>query len=350
MSSPQQWFFLGATGYIGSQFLESAKRDAPLLSKLKEFTLVALVRDPENAKAKKLQEVWPGVVLVKGTLDDVNIIEEQARKSALTFNAANCDHEPSIQAIITGLQTRSEEHPNGPKPLYIHISGLSILSDNSRGEKNPAGHSVRHSDTTFRLEDFPPTNPHQSPDRIIHAAAKNGIRTVSVYPGSVYGVGDGITPDAPLIRMLGPLYIQTGIAGTLGPGENAISVIHIKDTGAALVKIFNIALEGKKEDVDYFISDDKAGSWGLKGFAQAVGKILHAHGLLKDPEAKPFPEAVTSQFGEFGWSVFAGTWLGAPDRLRAEGWEPTETAKVPFWDSLPVEVENFVTAYKASRS
>ena len=60
----------------------------------------------------------------------------------------------------------------------------------------------------------------------------------------------GITPDAPLIRMLGPLYIQTGIAGTLGPGENAISVIHIKDTGAALVKIFNIALEGKKEDVD----------------------------------------------------------------------------------------------------
>ena len=81
-----------------------------------------------------------------------------------------------------------------------------------------------------------------------------------------------------------------------------------------------------------------------------TSQILQAHGLLKDPEAKPFPEAVTSQFGEFGWSVFAGTWLGAPDRLRAEGWEPTETAKVSFWDSLPVEVENFVTAYKASRS
>ena len=60
------------------------------------------------------------------------------------------------------------------------------------------------------------------------------------------GNSRGITPDAPLNRMLGPLYIRTGIA----PGENAISVIHIKDTGAALVKIFNIALEGKKEDVD----------------------------------------------------------------------------------------------------
>ncbi|KAJ2913513.1 hypothetical protein MD484_g6890, partial [Candolleomyces efflorescens] len=374
MSSPQQWFFLGATGYIGSQFLESAKRDASLFSKLREFTLVALVRDPENAKAKKLQEVWPGVVLVKGTLDDVNVIEEQARKSALTFNSANCDHEPSIQgatpkfvftlpvyrpsssaslAIITGLQKRSEDHPNGPKPLYIHISGLAILSDNSRGEKDSVGHGVHYSDTTFRLEDFPPTNPHQPPDRIIHAAAaqeKNGIRAVSVYPATVYGVGDGITPDAPLLRIFGPLYVQTGLAGTWGPGENAISVVHIKDTGAALVKIFNIALEGKKEDVDYFISDDKAESWGLKGFAQVVGKILHAHDLLKDPEPKPFPEAVTSQFGDFGWSVFAGTWQGSSDRLRAEGWEPTETAKVSFWDALPVEVENFVTAYKASRS
>ena len=100
MSSPQQWFFLGATGYIGSQFLVSAKRDAALYAKLREFTLVALVRDPENAKAKQLQEVWPGVVLVKGTLDDLSIIEEQARNSALTFNAADCDHEPSIQGDV----------------------------------------------------------------------------------------------------------------------------------------------------------------------------------------------------------------------------------------------------------
>ena len=90
-------FFLGATGYIGSQFLASAKRDASLYAKLKEFALVALVRDPDNAKAKQLQEVWPDVVLVKGTLDDLEIVEDQARNAALTFNAADCDHVSSVQ-------------------------------------------------------------------------------------------------------------------------------------------------------------------------------------------------------------------------------------------------------------
>ncbi|RXW25350.1 hypothetical protein EST38_g490 [Candolleomyces aberdarensis] len=347
-----QFFFLGATGYIGSQFLESAKRDAALYAILKEFNLVALVRDPESAKSKQLQEVWPGVVLVKGTLDDLSLIEEQARNSALIFNAANADHEPSIKAIITGLQKRSADHPSGPKPLYIHTSGLGILSDNSRGEKVPTERLVYHSDTTFKLEDFPPTNPHHSPDSIIHAARvqkENPIRAISVYPGAVYGLGEGITPDALLPRLFVSLYVQTGVAGTWGPGHNALSVIHIKDVGTAFVKIFKLALEGKAQDV-YFIADDKAEPVVAKPFAEEIGKILHAHDLLKDPEHKPFPEAVTNNFGEIGWGAFGGNLRGIPDRLKAEGWEPTETAKLSFWDSLPLEVEHFVATYKASRT
>ncbi|KAJ2934482.1 hypothetical protein H1R20_g2594, partial [Candolleomyces eurysporus] len=335
MSSPQrQFFFLGATGYIGSQFLESAKRDAALYDKLKEFTLVALVRDPENTKSKQLREVWPGVVLIKGTLDDLSLIEEQARNSALTFNAASSDHEASIKAIIAGLQKRSADHPSGPKPLYINISGLGIVSDNSRGEKVPAEGLVHHSDTTFKLEDFPHTNAHHSSNTIVHTAGaqkENPIRTITVYPAAVYGLGEGITTDALFLRELGPIYIQNGVAGTWGPGHNALSVIHIKDVGIALVKIFKLILEGKAQD-HYFISDHKAEPLVPKRLAEEIGKILHAHDLLKDPEHKPFPEAVTNNFGE------------------AEGWEPTETAKLSFWDSLPLEVEHFAATYKASRT
>ncbi|KAJ2934483.1 hypothetical protein H1R20_g2595, partial [Candolleomyces eurysporus] len=353
MSPPQrQFFFLGATGYIGSQFLESAKRDADLYDKLKEFTLVALVRDPENAKSKQLQEVWPGVVLVKGTLDDLSLIEEQARNSALTFNAASADHEPSIKAIVTGLQKRSADHPSGPKPLYIHTSGLGILSDNSRGEKVPAESLVHYSDTKFKLEDFPPTNPHHSPDRVIHAAGaqkENPIRAVSVYPGAVYGMGEGITPDALLPRVFSSLYIHTGVAGTWGPGHNALCVIHIKDVGTAFVKIFKLALEGKAQD-DYFITDDKAEPLVPKRFAEEIAKVLHAHDLLKTPEHKPFPEATISHLGELAWSVLGGNSQGIPDRLKAEGWEPTETTKLSLWDSLPQEVEHFAATYKASRT
>lgn len=111
-SQRQQFFFLGATGYIGSQFIESAKRDIELYAKLKTFTLVALVRDPDSDKAKRLQEVWPGVVLVKGTLDDAGVIEEQARDSALTFNAASSDHEVSIKGEIYPKLYRPRVNPS----------------------------------------------------------------------------------------------------------------------------------------------------------------------------------------------------------------------------------------------
>ncbi|KAJ2913511.1 hypothetical protein MD484_g6892, partial [Candolleomyces efflorescens] len=343
-------FFLGATGYIGSQFLASAKRDASLYAKLKEFALVALVRDPDNAKAKQLQEVWPDVVLVKGTLDDLEIVEDQVRNATLTFNAADCDHVSSVQAIVTGLQKRSAEHPSDPKPLYIHTSGLGILSDNSRGEQLPADRIVVHSDTRFKLGDFPPTNPHHAADRIVHAAGAqkdNAIRAVSVYPGVVYGIGEGITTYGPTLKFLGAMYIQNGVAGTWGPGQNALSVVHIKDVGSALVKIFKLATEGAK-DVDYFISSSD--NIVLKRFTEVVGKVFQAHGLLQDGEPEPFPESVTNSFGDYGWSIFGGNFLATSDNLKAQGWEPTETAKVTIWDALRIQAEEFATAYKASRS
>ena len=57
-------------------------------------------------------------------------------------------------------------------------------------------------------------------------------------------------PDSPFLRIIGPIYIQSGVAGTWGPGQNEISVVHIKDVGDAFVKIFKLALEGKVKDVD----------------------------------------------------------------------------------------------------
>lgn len=64
------------------------------------------------------------------------------------------------------------------------------------------------------------------------------------------GVLLGITPDALLLRTFGSLYIQTGVAGTWGPGYITHSVAHIKDVRTAFVKIFKLALEGKAKDVD----------------------------------------------------------------------------------------------------
>ena len=69
------------------------------------------------------------------------------------------------------------------------------------------------------------------------------------------GMLPGITSDLPLLRIYASLYIQSGIAGTWGPGLNSLPVVHIKDVGTAFVKIFKLALEGKeKHDDCEFIS------------------------------------------------------------------------------------------------
>ena len=66
----------------------------------------------------------------------------------------------------------------------------------------------------------------------------------------------GVTLYGPLLRLLGPLYVQAGVAGTWGPGHSVLSTIHIKDVGTAFVKIFKFALEGAKDvDCELIYSD-----------------------------------------------------------------------------------------------
>lgn len=91
-------------------------------------------------------------------------------------------------AILAGLKKRSATNPDDP-PLYIHVSGLGIISDNARGEyiSNPRWYS----DSGLNLDDCPPENTHLISDREIVAAAtrdENPIRSIIVYPGWIYGM------------------------------------------------------------------------------------------------------------------------------------------------------------------
>ena len=93
MASPQTLFILGATGHLGSQFLFNLAHN-PAIPKLR---VAALVRKRTPETQAKLKEIYKGLEIVEGSLDDTAEIESQAEKADYVVNCASSDHLGSIQ-------------------------------------------------------------------------------------------------------------------------------------------------------------------------------------------------------------------------------------------------------------
>ncbi|KAF9240033.1 hypothetical protein BU15DRAFT_74260 [Melanogaster broomeanus] len=239
---PQCIFFLGATGYLGSQLL------LLLNSKLPQLHVVALIRNPTSERQEQLQKVYPNISFVVGTLDDGAIIEEQAAKADIVINCASSDHVSSVMSILSGLETNSKDHPGKP-PLYIHVSGLGILSDNSRGE--PVENVKEWTDIGLDLKQCEPTNTHLDSDiPIVEAGSRteNPVRTIIYIPGQIYGIGGGVQQTTVWIRTFLNMMNMAGYAGTWGPGANAVNNIHVKDCAMGLFLVLQAALEGRADE------------------------------------------------------------------------------------------------------
>lgn len=80
-------FLLGATGYVGSQFLIILGRVLP------NIPVRALVRSSSDSERQAwLHGVHLNLTIIDGTLEDVNTIQDQAEKADIVINLASCDH------------------------------------------------------------------------------------------------------------------------------------------------------------------------------------------------------------------------------------------------------------------
>ena len=96
-AQPQTVFFLGATGYLGSQFL------LLLNEKLPQLRVVALLRSATPERKERLQKVYSNISFVEGSLDDDAIIQEQVAKVDIVINCASSDHPASIKCTFLPL-------------------------------------------------------------------------------------------------------------------------------------------------------------------------------------------------------------------------------------------------------
>ena len=87
-------FFLGATGYLGSQFLVLLGRS--ILGS--QTHVVALVRNVDSNKEKRLKAIYPNLSIVEGDLDSDDIIKEEAGKAQCVINCASSDNERCVKS------------------------------------------------------------------------------------------------------------------------------------------------------------------------------------------------------------------------------------------------------------
>ncbi|KAF7333324.1 NAD(P)-binding protein [Mycena venus] len=362
-----------ASGFVGGELLLVLAREHP------EFRIRALLRDVTPERTSALKALHPGIEIVQGFLEDRQTIQTEAEKADIVINTASSDHGPSVEATLEGLEKNSAENPGKP-PLYIHVSGCGIISDNVRGEK--VAHVREWTDIGLRLKDCPQENTHlESDTKVVEAGTrtKNRVRTIILLPGQIYGIGRGQSYNAVLIpksfsedfptglqkttlwvRIFLDIAKNVGYCGTWGPGENSQSNVHVRDMARAVTTVLNAALEGKAgEGADglcdfsplpikivgelMFVIDFTVSSAPLITYHDWSTKM--GDGSRKERGAKPFPLEITELWGHYGWSLLGSNQRARPDRLSALGWVPEQSLLSSIHEEFPAMVEAALEDY-----
>ena len=283
-----QVFITGATGYIGGSLADALRRAGHAVS--------GLARSQGSAAALKERGISP----VRGTLDDSAVLAQAARDADVTVNAASADHRAAAEAMLGAIA--------GTAKTFIHTSGSSIVGTPARGE---LVEQVFDEDTPFTPS--PARAARVEIDRLVRAAASNGVRSAVIAPSLIYGRGSGLNPHSIQVPWLIAVAKKYGVPKHIGSGENRWSNVHIDD----LVTLYLLAIEKAPAGAFYFAEN---GENSMREMCEAIGRMLGQGGRT---QAMTVEEAAA----EWGEGPASNT-MGSNSRVRAKraraelGWRP----------------------------
>jgi nucleoside-diphosphate-sugar epimerase len=287
-------FVTGASGYIGGSVA------VRLIETGNEVR--GLVRGPEKGDAVRRFGIEP----VLGSLDDRDLLADEARRADAVVNAASSDHRGAVEALVEALAGSN-------RPL-LHTSGSSIVGDNAGGEPSDA---VFDDDTP--IQPTPDKAARVAIDRFVTGSAARGVRSTVLCNTLIYGRGLGPHQESIQIPSLVRQARRSGIPRHIGRGLNVWSTVHIAD----VADLYLLALEKAPAGSFMFVENGEA------SFRDMVAAIGTALGL---GEAEPWP--LQDAIAEWGYerATYA---LGSNSRVRARrarglGWTPRQ-ASVLDW-------------------
>jgi nucleoside-diphosphate-sugar epimerase len=276
-------FLTGATGYIGG-----AVADALIAA---GHRVTGLARSDEAAEKLERNRI----AVHRGDISSPGTLVNAAKESdgvihAGTTNNGDLD-KAAVEAMLDAL------HGSG-KP-FLYTSGIWVLG-------NTGGVAA---DESFPLNPIPKVAWRPAVERAVLDAAAQGVRTIVIRPGIVFGGGGGIPAD--FVKSVK----NNGSALYVGTGENHWPLVHLND----LADLYVLALEkgpagelfhatdGSAHTVkEIAASAGKTASWPLDEARKTLG--AYADALVLDQQVSSAKARAM-----LGWQPHAGDIL---DHLR----------------------------------
>ncbi|CAH0047337.1 unnamed protein product [Clonostachys solani] len=277
-------FLTGATGYIGGDALSIIVEAHP------EWSIRCLVRN--NDKGALITAKYPGIQLVYGELDSVDIIEQEAKDADIVYHFADCDHEPSAIAIAKGLANHTPDRPG----YWIHTSGTGILTYPDFANTTFGQATNEPFDDWDGIEkvldSIPDHARHRLVDKIvIEAGTKlaDRVKTAIVCPPTIYGPGrgPGKTRGAQAYNLANSiLAAKQGVL--IGKGTNVWTQVHVWDLSNLYLLLGGEAANGGGKATwgreGYYFAENGLFVWG--DVARALTGAAFEKGLIPSPTLK----------------------------------------------------------------
>ncbi|KAF2772954.1 NAD(P)-binding protein [Teratosphaeria nubilosa] len=317
-------FITGITGYIAGD----ATFD--LYQKHPEYEYAALVRSQE--KAETVRKAYPSIRIVLGSLDDSNILTEEASKADIVLHAADAsDHEGAAKAIAQGLITGHSKDNTG---YWLHTGGTGILTfaDSNSGKLGEWSEKQYNDWTAVQeLTGLPDDAFHRNVDKIVlEAGTKHAdvLKTAIVCPPTIYGTGRGpVSGRGRQVYELSKLILKEQFIPIIGQGRARWDHIHIHDLSDVYVRLVEKAA-AKNTDPEiwgakgYFLTESGEHIWG--GLAEQIGRKAEELGLVqKKLEKQPLDKDRALEVAGFEAVSWGLNSRGKGGRAQKTlGWQP----------------------------
>ena len=277
-------FLTGATGYIGSAVLDAALRAG--------HQVTAVVRDPEKAERVAARGVKPVVgelghpkVLLPEIAACDAVIHTASEKSPRGVEKDRAAIETALSALAKGRERRA---------TFIYTSGVWVLGSTTK----PVDETAPVAPTDYVA--WRPAH-----EQLVLDAGTNGLRTLVVRPGIVYGGSRGIVSD--LLKDA-----LNGLVRVIGSGKNRWPTVYDRD----LAELYMRLLQTPDAEGVFHASDE--GDERVNDIVDAI-----AEHLTQRPDVRhmPMPEA-RRKLGPYADALALDQRVRSP-RAKALGWMPT---------------------------
>ncbi|MGE0039730.1 MAG: NAD-dependent epimerase/dehydratase family protein [Vicinamibacterales bacterium] len=278
-------FLTGGTGYIGSAVLDALLRAG--------HGVTAMVRDPEKAEKLANRGATPlmGELGLPKTYRAALAAADTVVHTAFEYSPRGVEKErAALELMLASLKGGAAAAPR----TFVYTSGIWVL-----------GKTFLPADETSTLAPIEFSAWRVAHERMVLDANGDGLRTIVVRPGIVYGSGRGIVSDVLRDAL-------NGLVRVVGDGGNHWACIYDRDLADLYVRLVQ-----SPDASGIYHANDEADE-RVVDIAEAI-----ANHLSQRPDIRNMPiEEARTKLGPYADALALDQVVRSP-RARALGWAPT---------------------------